>query len=189
MLATLGLASASCRLRELRHPKASLLIGRTRTRRTRQIRRKRKDREVIMNENPSAKIEALLREAAEVPLFKELLLAERSRAAARIGMVLDVPEAAILDSVAEEQLIAMIEKTPRGDRMNYEIDRFVRLASDPKIDVLLRKAKEDPQFRELLLAERSRACATNRRNAQHSGDHTARFRLREAAEGDDREVA
>ena len=53
-----------------------------------------------MNENPSAKIEALLREAAEDPLFKELLLAERSKAAARIGVVLDVPEAAILDSVA-----------------------------------------------------------------------------------------
>ena len=46
-----------------------------------------------MGEDPSAKIERLLRKAAEDPQFKELLLAERSRAAQRIGVVLDVPEA------------------------------------------------------------------------------------------------
>ena len=47
-----------------------------------------------MGEDPSAKIERLLRKAAEDPQFKELLLAERSRAAQRIGVVLDVSEAA-----------------------------------------------------------------------------------------------
>jgi anti-anti-sigma regulatory factor len=67
-----------------------------------------------MNENPSAKIEYLLRKAAEDPQFKELLLAERSRAAQRIGVVLDVSEAALLDSVVEKQLAAMIAKARRG---------------------------------------------------------------------------
>ena len=70
-----------------------------------------------MGENPSATIERLLRKAAEDPQFKELLLAERSRAAPRIGVVLDVPEAAILDSVAEEQLRAMIEAIPERIRV------------------------------------------------------------------------
>ena len=70
-----------------------------------------------MNENPSAHIEALLREAAEDPQFKELLLSERSKAAARICVVLDPPEAAILDSVTEEQLRAMIEAIPERIRV------------------------------------------------------------------------
>jgi hypothetical protein len=67
-----------------------------------------------MGEDPSAKIERLLRKAANDPQFKELLLAERSRAAPRIGVVLDVSEATLLDSVVEKQLKAMIEKTRRG---------------------------------------------------------------------------
>ena len=70
-----------------------------------------------MNENPSAHIEALLRAAAEDPQFKELLLSERSKAAARICVVLDPPEAAILDSVTEEQLRAMIEAIPERIRI------------------------------------------------------------------------
>ena len=104
------------------------------------------------------KSKRLLREAAEDPQFKELLLSERSRAAQRIGVVLDVPEAAILDSVAEEQLKAMIEKTPRGPEMNYDNTvSFLQPVVHRRIDVLLRKAKEDPQFMEWLLVERSRA--------------------------------
>ena len=70
-----------------------------------------------MNENPSAHIEALLRAAAEDSQFKELLLAERSRAAQRIGVVLDASEAALLDSAAEEQLKAMIEAIPERIRI------------------------------------------------------------------------
>jgi hypothetical protein len=62
-------------------------------------------------------MEALLRAAAKDPQFKELLLSERSKAAARIVVVLDPPEAAILDSVTEEQLRAMIEAIPERIRV------------------------------------------------------------------------
>ena len=89
-----------------------------------------------MGEDPSAKIERLLRKAAEDPQFKELLLSERSKAAARICVVLDPPEEAILDSVTEEQLRAMIEAIPERIRIQefpgVAIHRDIR---DTKIPV------------------------------------------------------
>ena len=45
---------------------------------------------------------------------------ERSRAAQRIGVVLDVPEATLLDSVLEEQLASMIETVIEKSRHRLE---------------------------------------------------------------------
>jgi len=56
-------------------------------------------------------IEILVKKASVDGEFKRYLLAERSGAAARIGLELDTAEAAMLDAIPEAQLVAIIEKT------------------------------------------------------------------------------
>jgi len=56
-------------------------------------------------------IEILVKKASVDRAFRLHLLAERSSAAARIGLELDSAEAAMLDAIPEAQLLAIIEKT------------------------------------------------------------------------------
>ena len=56
-------------------------------------------------------VDVLLKKAAVDPAFKKLLLEKRAAAAEAIGLELDAAETALIDSVPESQLDAVIART------------------------------------------------------------------------------
>ena len=70
----------------------------------------------MINDIPRG-IEVLVKKATVDPAFKALLLAERSAAAAEIGLELSETETAILDGVPAAQLEAIIANTTVGPKL------------------------------------------------------------------------
>jgi hypothetical protein len=69
------------------------------------------DNNVISRPFARRGVDVLLKKAAVDPAFKKLLLEKRAAAAEAIGLELDAAEAALVDSVPEGQLAAVIART------------------------------------------------------------------------------
>jgi len=100
-------------------------------------------------------IEVLVKKASVDPAFRELLLTERAAAAERIGLELEPAEMLMLAAAPRDQLEAVIRQTTvpqtcgEPQAMNRQIPQGV--------EVLIRKASVDPEFKAILLERRARA--------------------------------
>ncbi len=130
-------------------------------------------------------LEVLLQKAAVNREFRELLVKDRSRAAAAIQLKLEPAEEAMLEAIPSEQLQLIINETgipleqwrpsdtPKGMLVTgirpgpayYTNERpgtpsgQARIAVPRGIEVLLKKAAVDPEFRQLLMDQRGGAAA------------------------------